>query len=51
MIIKCIEGPCKECAERHMGCHSECERYLKYKQQIKEIHEKVNFRKLMERRR
>ena len=22
---------CKDCEERHVGCHSECERYLKAK--------------------
>lgn len=25
--------PCKNCEDRHMGCHSECERYAKYKQE------------------
>ena len=23
-------GPCKDCAERHLGCHGECEKYQKW---------------------
>ena len=24
-------APCKNCQERHLGCHSHCEKYLKEK--------------------
>lgn len=23
--------PCKDCPDRHPGCHSDCERYLEFK--------------------
>ena len=23
--------PCKDCADRHAGCHAECEKYLSWK--------------------
>lgn len=29
--------PCKDCAERHPGCHAECERYAKAKKKHAEI--------------
>lgn len=51
MLIKCVEGPCKNCQERYVGCHSTCKPYLDYKKQIEDIHKKANFVKLMERRR
>lgn len=31
-------GSCYHCTERHVGCHSDCERYLAWKKQ----QEKVN---------
>ena len=24
------ESPCKNCSERHYGCHAECDRYASY---------------------
>lgn len=30
-------APCKDCEERHLGCHSECKRYLEYLNEHKEI--------------
>lgn len=24
-------APCKDCAERHVGCHASCPRYAKFK--------------------
>ena len=24
------EAPCKNCSERHYGCHAECDRYVSY---------------------
>lgn len=29
-----IASPCKDCEERHIGCHSECERYADYRKRI-----------------
>lgn len=29
-----IIAPCKDCADRHMACHSSCEKYLSYKEQL-----------------
>lgn len=26
-----IESPCLDCTDRHVGCHSECDKYLSYK--------------------
>lgn len=23
-------APCKDCTERHIGCHSECEKYARF---------------------
>lgn len=38
-----IVNPCKDCTERYVGCHSECEKYAEYRSQIEEknrlIHE------------
>ena len=30
------EAPCKNCTDRHLGCHSECEEYIAYKQAARE---------------
>ncbi len=35
-----ILSPCKECKERHSGCHSGCEKYKAYKQALYELHRK-----------
>jgi hypothetical protein len=32
--IKC---PCKDCADRLVGCHSTCEKYKEYKQLLSEL--------------
>ena len=28
-----LHGPCYKCADRHIGCHSECERYIAFSQE------------------
>lgn len=28
-----LQAPCKECPERHLHCHGECEKYKEYKEQ------------------
>lgn len=30
-------APCKDCADRHPGCHSECEWYMKYSKERAEM--------------
>lgn len=36
---------CKECADRHMGCHVDCTRYLKEKTEADRIREEMNQKK------
>lgn len=36
-----ISGPCMNCEDRHSGCHGECERYLKYKEERTRVNDKV----------
>ena len=37
-------APCKDCKERHVGCHSKCEKYLEYKKELQKAkhQEKIN---------
>lgn len=35
-----LTAPCKDCAERHPGCHSECARYKEYSREMAEIRER-----------
>ena len=35
-----VLGPCKDCKNRRAGCHSECEKYKAYKQELYELHRK-----------
>ena len=28
-------SPCKDCEERHVGCHSECEKYIEFKRKLR----------------
>lgn len=27
-------GPCKDCPDRHTACWSECEKYIRYRNQV-----------------
>lgn len=42
--------PCKDCTERHIGCHSDCDRYNKEKSEIEKnksilkYHKEKNYR-------
>lgn len=29
-----MKAPCKDCTERHDGCHGKCERYRAYREDI-----------------
>ena len=35
-----LNGPCKDCDEREIGCHSHCIAYRKYRAEMDEILEK-----------
>lgn len=41
-----LNSPCKECPDRKIGCHSKCEKYLKYRAKYDEINNKVRMYKL-----
>lgn len=28
-----IQAPCKDCQERHMNCHSSCQKYIDFRKQ------------------
>ena len=32
-IYKKTMGPCKDCPDRYVGCHSKCDKYIKWKEQ------------------
>ena len=32
-----LPAPCKDCTERHPGCHSECEKYAEYSRERAEL--------------
>lgn len=41
-----ISNPCKDCEDRELGCHSQCDKYSEFKSKIEEIKEeriKQNF--------
>lgn len=37
-------APCKDCKDRHIGCHGKCEKYLEYKKELQKAkhREKIN---------
>lgn len=36
-----VEAPCKDCEFRHVGCHADCEVYIMYQNDRKELREKM----------
>ena len=36
-ISASIQGPCKDCPDRHVLCHSNCEKYADYKARVEEL--------------
>lgn len=36
---------CRDCKERHLGCHSNCEKYIKDKEEIRKLNETIRFHK------
>lgn len=39
---------CKDCSDRHVGCHGECERYISEKKSIDEYNESCRKKRLQE---
>ena len=37
-----MKTPCYQCQDRHVNCHSECERYAKYHEKLKVWKDKEN---------
>ena len=35
-------SPCKDCKERHSGCHAGCKKYAEYRKQIKKNKDKYH---------
>lgn len=31
-----VQAPCKDCPDRHIACHSSCEKFLDFKKQVEE---------------
>ena len=36
-----IKSPCKDCPDRRVLCHSECEKYIAYRKRLDELNEKL----------
>lgn len=34
-------APCKDCKERHVGCHAECEMYKEYAEENRRRHDEA----------
>lgn len=43
-----ITAPCKDCAERHIGCHSSCEKYQAFHKENTERLEAQRIAKILE---
>lgn len=35
-----MTAPCKNCKDRYLGCHSECEKYIAYKDDRQAMHKR-----------
>lgn len=47
MKIRWVKVPCRDCKERHVGCHSSCEQYKEYQTKYKEECEKMAQEKMI----
>jgi hypothetical protein len=36
-----LKTPCMDCTERHVGCHSGCDRYKEYKENYEQIRKEI----------
>ena len=39
---------CRECTKRHVGCHSTCQDYIKFRQELDEVNKKIRKERLMD---
>jgi hypothetical protein len=44
-----MNAPCKDCFDRHQGCHSKCEKYIAFRKERDELNEKIYKQKEKER--
>lgn len=44
--MRLVHNPCEGCKERHIGCHSTCERYLQSKAETEVAKEKERLSKV-----
>ena len=40
-----MRAPCKNCPERYVGCHAECEKYLEFYQSMRQLNAATQERK------
>ena len=38
-----ITAPCKDCKDRHIGCHSDCELYKEFQRRNEELNKRKRF--------
>lgn len=43
-----IVAPCKDCPDKHMKCHSECEKYKEFQVECEERRKKIANKKQIE---
>lgn len=36
-----VQSPCKNCPERHVACHSSCEKYINYRKTLESDKDKI----------
>ena len=41
-------NPCKDCSNRKVGCHANCEGYIKFRKNYEELRERMNKHKRTE---
>jgi hypothetical protein len=39
------KSPCKNCVDRHLKCHSTCEKYLAFRKELDDLREVVEKKK------
>ena len=40
-MLRFVDAPCKDCADRHTGCHDKCKLYSEYKEKLNLYNKKV----------
>ena len=41
-------APCKDCKDRHVGCHGKCKKYLEYKKELQKAKHREKIDKKIE---